>query len=145
MNNRHNVYFGGAAGTGKTTLLKSIIKEHSLDKRIAVVCPTQSAEYGTFRRDLRCARRNFFCSLLSILNSLLKISGVQVPCSAHQCPTGLATGLFLDVSKPSVSLSTIHSFLGIGQGKGPNDFLVKLALENEANVAKIRNQQMLVL
>ena len=44
----------------------------------------QSAEYGTFRRDLRCARRNFFCSLLSILNSLLKISGVQVPYSAHQ-------------------------------------------------------------
>ena len=44
----------------------------------------QSAEYGTFRRDLRCARKSFFCSLLSILNSLLKISGVQVPYSAHQ-------------------------------------------------------------
>ena len=45
---------------------------------------SQSAEYGTFRRDLRCARRNFLCSLLSILNSLLKISGVQVPYSAHE-------------------------------------------------------------
>ncbi len=44
---------------------------------------SQSAEYGTFRRDLRCATRNFFCSLLSNLNSLLKISGVQVPYSAH--------------------------------------------------------------
>ena len=49
-----------------------------------VTCMQQSAEFCTFRQDLRCARRNFFCSILSILNSLLKISGVQVPCSAHQ-------------------------------------------------------------
>ena len=52
---------------------------------------TQSAEYGTFRRDLRCARKSFFCSLLSILNSLLKISGVQVPYSAHQSTTYMHT------------------------------------------------------
>ena len=66
---------------------------------------TQSAEYGTFRRDLRCVRRNFFCSLLSILNSLLKISGVQVPYSAHQLLTA-RTFKFL-------SLATTH---------GPNEW-----------------------
>ena len=57
-----------------------------LQGEVAVLMRGHSLENGTFWQDLRCARRNFFCSLLSILNSLLKVSGVQVPYSAHLMP-----------------------------------------------------------
>ena len=42
---------------------------------------------------VRCARRNFFCFLLSILKSLLKIYGVLglVPYSAHLTPGQMKT------------------------------------------------------
>ena len=86
--------------------------------------PVQSAEYGTFRRDLRCARRNFFCSLLSILNSLLRISGVQVPYSAHETPVRrpLRGTAKEGQSNKKCSVSLMPSF------DGHNGFIVSLKL-----------------